>query len=706
MNPGRTLWRILFACYWIAMAIGSHWPRLNISERFGLENSYFSLGVDKWAHVIAYAGLAYLAMLAGLFRGTIKKQIVLTTVAGMAYSVVDELTQRFFEGREPSFNDFFASSLGVVIGCGVFLTTRWLLGGDKGLDNFVGHARLVSALTLVSRVLGLVRDRALAWAFGFGTAMDAFTIAFLVPNLFRRLFGEGALAAAFIPQYAKLTEAEAAEVSDELNGGQAGDEVSSEAGAGRGRHAANLLFMVLSTTGLILGSLAAASVMILLMLWYSAGLDERGSLTAQLTVVTIWYAPLVCLSAVLAAALQVHKRFAVPAISPVILNVTLITAAIVSATVFSDSGVRLQLLLVALAVVIAGLLQLAIHHTALIRATRQRISPRLGLRQTWSSDPTARGSAKRLMSQWAPTVFGLAVFQLNTLADAMIALFFSGPAGQQMNLFGTAVSYPMNEGAVGILGMAQRLYEFPLGVFAIAVATALFPRLAETAGDPERFTRLLRTGLRLTLFITIPASIGLILIRLPLSTVIYFPTGQITPADPPRIAAVLAFYAPGVWAYSMNQLFTRAFYALDSAQTPMRIGIAMVALNITLNLILIWPLGAAGLAASTTICAVIQTVILAIALKRRSIRPADAVVLGSAIKAIGLSVVMGTIVFVLVAPVDLMGLSFIRVATVLAAGTGFGAAAYLIPAKLMKLPELNWLISGKFDEAPDDDSSS
>ncbi|HCT45480.1 MAG TPA: murein biosynthesis integral membrane protein MurJ, partial [Phycisphaerales bacterium] len=162
-----------------------------------------------------------------------------------------------------------------------------------------------------------------------------------------------------------------------------------------------------------------------------------------------------------------------------------------------------------------------------------------------------------------------------------------------------------------ILFYAQRLYQFPLGVFGIAVATAAFPALSRVAGDSVRFGEMLTRGLRLSLFIGVPASVGLLLVGEALIRVLYSGGGDgFSEAGVSRASAVLAGYALAVWAYSLNQLLTRAFYARGDTRTPMTVALGMVGVNICLNLVLIWWLREAGLAWSTAVCAVGQTVLL------------------------------------------------------------------------------------------------
>jgi putative peptidoglycan lipid II flippase len=659
--PSVVWWRRILPCWWLALAIGSHWPKLDLSGMVGMQNDSLAFGVDKWVHVAAYLGLAWLALSARLFVSMPRAwRIVVTVETLVLYLLIDETTQVFSPGRSLMLSDVGASATGVAIGTALWAIGRWMSDHD---GSFVAHTRIVSLLTLVSRLFGLVRDWALAWVFGFGWVYDAFVIAFMIPNLFRRLFGEGALAAAFVPQYTRLRRTH---------------DASAHAFATR-----VLWRITIALTGITLITVAA-----LITIDLSATLSQRADLTVKLTTITLWYAPLVCGAAILGAILQVHGRFGPPAAAPVILNLFIIGACFVAGYAMGpEEVVERRIMTVCIAVVIAGIVQVA--WQAALRpkaAAEDRPQPAL-----------VDDAMGRLMRQWVPTVVGLAVFQVNVLADSLIAWFFSAPPGAAadatMHLFGWHPQYPMQTGAVSVLGATARLYEFPIGVFGIAVATAIFPQLASAAEDRERFTDLLHRGLRLTILIGLPASVGLVLIREPLATAIYYRGGKLTADDAARIAWVLGGYAPAVWAYSMNHLLTRTFYAHQNTLTPMRVAVSMVALNVTLNLLLIWPLGAAGLAWSTAICAAIQSVILLRLVRRYVDRPLDGGVLASWVRSGIVTAVMAAVLLGVLGPFDLATMSRWEVIGLLIGATGAGTMAVAAAAWILKMPEIRWILS-------------
>jgi len=311
-----------------------------------------------------------------------------------------------------------------------------------------------------------------------------------------------------------------------------------------------------------------------------------------------------------------------------------------------------------------------------------------------------------MLFMMGPMVLGLAVFQINALLDSLIAFFFApaeGALAGQVTLLGQTFTAPLMRGDVAALQWSQRLYQFPLGVFGIAIATAIFPALSaaaakntNSAADPrlhvadDEFVRILRHGLRLTVFIGLPATVGLLLVRVPLARVIY-ERGAFEASDSMRVATILAGYASSVWAYSMMHTITRAFYALKDSTTPLKISTAMVSLNLCLNLTLIWPLGAAGLAWSTAISAAGQVVLLLIFIRKRAPRPIDAGVRRSWARSLAASVLMAALLAPVLWLVDLQNASLL---TCLGALTGMvlaGAGIVLGFCALTGAEELGWL---------------
>ena len=526
-------------------------------------------------------------------------------------------------------------------------------------SGFVGHAMTVGALTLVSRITGLGRDAVLAAVFGLGAVADAFFIGFLVPNLFRRLFGEGALSAAFIPHYTELLQQD----------------------RDLARRFATLCLTLLT---IVLCALTVVGELILAWLWHAT---DGESLAVRLTMIMLPYMPLICLVALIGGVLQVHRRFGPPAAAPVVLNLIMIAAALWAAMGVHDStALDGAAVAVALSVLIAGLFQLLWQTAAMVRHAPLTFS----FVGTW---PTLRS----MLVMMLPMLIGLAVFQINAFMDSLIAFGLSSRPGgpTHFHALGYAIHYPMHSGAVAGLQWAQRLYQFPLGVFGIAIATAIFPALAAAVGpDADRptdqFAPILRQGLRLTVFIGLPASVGLILLRLPLSRLVY-ERGAFTLDDARLVATILAGYATSIWAYSMTHVLTRGFYALKDSRTPLRISLVMVGFNLTLNAVLIWPLGAAGLAWSTAISAMGQVALLLLAIRKRVPRPVNVDVLSGWGRTAGLTAMMAAALAPFILRLDLASLTFVPLAATVAGLVALGVAVVFAGAWLTGAEELTWL---------------
>jgi putative peptidoglycan lipid II flippase len=245
------------------------------------------------------------------------------------------------------------------------------------------------------------------------------------------------------------------------------------------------------------------------------------------------------------------------------------------------------------------------------------------------------------------------------------------------------------------LSFAQRLYQFPLGVFGIAVATAAFPMLARQAKNPDAFADTLRRGLRLVVFIGLPAGAGLILVREPLAAAV-FQGGFFSAADTAEVGWILLGYAPAIWAYSMTQILVRAFYAKDDAARPVRVAMGVVALNLLLNMTLIWtPLRTAGLAWSTAICAVVQVSILLRMVRRHVDDPVDASVLGSWARSAIATAIMGGMVAIVGLFVWNDGGTWGQSVVALLIMAATGMASFAIVGALLGMRELGWLIRGR-----------
>ncbi len=510
--------------------------------------------------------------------------------------------------------------------------------------------RVVSGLTLLSRFAGLARDVITARMFGAGLLGSAFRAAYAFPNFFRRLFGEGALSAAFLPQYTLLTR-------DKSN---AADQLASMT-----------LWALTLATGVL--TLLLECVLVVLLLFTPHNSDRL--LSFKLMMLMLPMMPAVCITAILGGMLQAHGRFGPPAAAPIILSLFQIVAGVG----FFVGWYRAEpaAYVVGAAAVLASIVQIVWSLAALRGKVR------------WSRAWTdARDHGRLVLRRFIPAMLGLGTLQLNSFLDMLFAMW---PVWVGTTMLGYTVT--LDESSNAVLGYSQTIYQFPLGVFGIAVATAVFPLLSRSSDDNTLFVQHLRRGLRLSLYIGLPASIGLFLVRQDLLSVIYGGGKHaFEPEEISRAAAVLAGFAPAVWAYSLNHVLTRAFYAKGDTVTPMRLAIGAVVFNFSLNCALIWPLREAGLAWSTAISAVAQCTVLATlcGIKLR-IKPFDPPTIAAMARIILASAIMGAAVWAISHFWD-PGTTWRAHVLRLAAAVLTGAAAYTGLSLLLKLPEMRWLL--------------
>ena len=512
--------------------------------------------------------------------------------------------------------------------------------------------RNVGGLTVLSRIAGLIRDLVTVRIFGDTATGSAFAAAFAIPNLFRRLFGEGALSAAFLPAYARLLKTDPPAA-----------------------HAiASLVIGVLAT---ITGLLALLGGGVLITLALTLPTDPTRTFSLFLVAAMLPYMPLICTAAILGGMLQAHNRFVPWAAAPIILNLCILAAA---APFFAINNADSQrwAFYIAGAIIAAGVIQV-LWSLRMLKGcaawTRRFVA--------------AKGEAKALLVRIVPALIGLGALQLNAFLDTLIAMWpnWVGPT-----ILGR--DYPLDEASNAVLFYAQRLYQFPLGVFGIAVATVVFPQLARASTDPASFVRTLRNGVRLSLFIALPASVGLVLVRDPLVQTVYSGFGDGFSADGiARASSVVLGYAVAIWSYSLVHVLTRAFYAVGDTRTPMTVSLVTVAFNLALNLILIWPLKEAGLAWSTAAASILQLAVLS-ALARRKLAPEPLLARdarASIMRTTALSLVMGSAVLAVAALLP-DPISWVSNAGTLTALIATGAIVFGLGAVLSKAPEFGWLL--------------
>lgn len=468
---------------------------------------------------------------------------------------------------------------------------------SKPPKGFFAHAKLISALTLLSRILGMARESVVAKYFGTGVVSSAFTFAFKIPNLFRKLLGEGAISAAFIPLYSQALKS--------------GDEKEANRFAAA---SVNLLSLILVSLT-ILGEAALWAIA------HYVHLRSQDMLIVKFTIIMLPYVILVCGTAFLGGILQVHHRFALPALSPVLLNVIHIAVIVLGARLLSlrnatgETQIALQTRLaywLSGFVLIAGVAQIAMLLPSL-RAVG--FHPR-GVGNFWTAQ------VRKMLSLSVPVALSAGVLQISVILDTSITAFLTrgeNPA-EKLSIFGHVFNYPLALGAVPRLYWAQMLYQFPLGVFAIALATAIFPKLSANALETNRdqFNKILRQGILFSLLEGFPASIGLILVRYPTIRLL-FQRGNFTANDTRWLALSVVFYSSAIWAFSLQQVLSRAYYALHDTTTPFVMSIVTIVVNTVVEIPLCFTkLGEAGMAAGTLASFGLQAIVMLIMLDKKT----------------------------------------------------------------------------------------
>ena len=523
--------------------------------------------------------------------------------------------------------------------------------------------RIVSACTLASRVLGLLRDTAMAALFGAGPILDAFTVAFQIPNLARQLLGEGALTAAFLPAFVRAQR---------------------QSGPAAARQLTSATIVRLGQ--LLCGIVVMGEVLIGLLL---LGLDLNADVARLFQLLGLFapYVILVCLTALLCAALQSLQRFFWPAALPVLLNLVWLGAVALVPRLCTDP--ELQIRWIAVSLLGAGVVQLAVPVVVLYRAG-YNWSP------TWrDSLPQVRGVFQSML----PVVVGVTLSQMNALVDRALAWGLSLPVWSECV---HSTWWPVLEsGTASALYLGQRMYQFPLGVFGVALGTVLFPILTRHAeqGDMPKFREDLTLGVRLSLAIGLPASAGLMLVAGPLSLAL-FQHGKFDVSDATLTAGMIRAYGSAAWAFILLLIANRGFYALHDRQTPVRLGKWSVIWNLGLSAVLIYPLKGAGLAWGTSLATMLQAAWSISLLARLSGGLHWGIVLNSLFKTLVCCSVMICTVLKL-QEIDWPGDSFPVRLGILALQCLAGGTAYLLMAWLIQLKE-PWLLLQK--QPPSDGS--
>jgi putative peptidoglycan lipid II flippase len=433
--------------------------------------------------------------------------------------------------------------------------------------NLLRALATVSSLTMVSRVLGYARDFFIARFFGASLATDAFFVAFKIPNLLRRMFAEGAFSQAFVPILAGYRHANAAQDTRSLI-----DSV------------ATLLFLALVVTAAL--GMAAAPLIVYVTAPGFAAEPEKFALTVQLLRITFPYIAFISLVALAAGILNTWNRFAVPALTPALLNVSFIVGAVFFAQYFDP-----PVLVLGWAVFAGGVLQLAFQVPFLVR---------LGVLPRWRLN-LAHPGVRRVLTLMAPAAFGVSVSQLSLLINQVFASF-------------------LITGSVSWLYYADRLMELPAGVLGVAVGTILLPSLSKYHADaqPQEYAKLIDWGLRITLLLALPSAAALAVLALPLIATL-FHYGRFSAQDAWMTQQALVAYSVGLVGMILVKILAPGFYARQNVLTPVKIGVLTLIVTQALNLAFIGPLKHAGLALAIGLGACLNAALLYVFLRRNAI---------------------------------------------------------------------------------------
>lgn len=504
------------------------------------------------------------------------------------------------------------------------------------IKNFRNIA-VIGISTLGSRLLGLVRDILIFAALGASLWNSAFILAFTLPNLFRRLLGEGALTSAVVPIFTDILKT-------------------------RGRETAFQFFnQVLLRVSALLLAIVGGGILAILILDECGRLSGRWQLAADLAILMLPYMIFICLAAVLSAGLNVLGRFAAAAITPVVLNLAMIAALL--AGLWLEGEARQIVYLLCAGVLVGGLLQLAIPAWDLMR-------------QGWR--PGIRLAGSGYMGQvwrlFLPGLMGAAILQINILVSRMLAFSLDDAS------------------AVSVLYLASRLMELPLGVFTLAVVTVFFPLLASAASDQDQagFAAAFNQGTRLILAISVPAGIGLLVLAKPIIGLL-FNWGSFSLDDVAATLPVLAIYAIGLPFYSIATFATRGLHARKDMLSPIRVAGICLLVNAVAGVCLMQYAGAAGLAAANVLAAIIQSALLWRGLSTRLEGVTVRGLLPDGLRIIAAALLMGLVVLA----IRLLGLQFADLermklmdGLMVAVGLPVGALTYLGLLSLLRFQDL------------------
>ena len=521
-------------------------------------------------------------------------------------------------------------------------------------DRWLRSAGAMAGITFLSRITGYARDCLQGFLLGAGTGSDAFVIAFRIPNLFRRLVGEGEMTAAFVPVFTRYLH------------GKDRKEVWRFAGL-------TFFSLALILALLVMAGLIFSPLLVKLLAYGFQSDPEKWNLTVSLNRLMFPYLFFIGLAALLMAILNSLGSFALPAVSPILLNLSIIACALGLGGLFRQPAYGF-----AVGVLVGGSLQLFYQIPFLIRRGMKFI-PRIDFHHP---------GVRRVASLMLPGIFGAGITQLNIVIDSQFASW-------------------LTEGSVSYLYYSIRVTELVMGVFAISVSTVILPRLSAQAarGETHRVRETLSQALRLIGFITLPASLGLILLRTEIITVL-FQRGRFDAEDTAQTAYSLLFYAMGLFFFAGVRILAPSFYAYQDTLTPVKIGAVVFLFHIVMNFLLMGPLRHAGMALSTSLSAALNVALLLWIFHRRRVALDLRAIGGSLARVVLATAGMGILTMAMLAKwpapdIDSLWPKFMHLAVLI----GFSLAAYFGLAALLRCREIRE-IAASFarDRAPEKSS--
>jgi putative peptidoglycan lipid II flippase len=525
----------------------------------------------------------------------------------------------------------------------------------KEREHFFTSAKVEAGITMISRIFGFFRDLGIT-SLGATRYNDAFGLAFKIPNLFRRLFGEGALASAFVPVFTEVNEKEGVEKARLLLANSMA------------------ILTVFLAVLLVIGEVCFFTYSLL------PGPKDRQVLML-FAMIMYPYMFTVCLLALCSAALNSRGHFIYPAAAPIILNIFGIAAAWWIAPMMKEN-LQGQLTIVSFSVVIAGVVQLAAV-LWLLKKSGLFLMPRL--------KPVEPGIGQ-ILKLLVPMLIGLGFLQFSEFFQDIIAWCLTATAySDSINIFGSKIARPLTEGVIVRVGAARAFYQFPMGVLAISLGVAVFPLMSRYAsrGDIVNLRGSINRALRISLMEGLATGVGLFILAEPIMMI--YARRKFTVGDAMQAAFVLKMYVLGMWAYCSYQILARAFYASKDTKTPLKISCILSVVNLILLLVMIWVFpsdkapGAFGL--STSITFSINAVVLILILRKRLGLLGGRKIAASLARTLISCAVMAAVLYLL-----LFYMKEMNYLLVLGVCVPAGAAVFISSAILLKSPEIKELM--------------